>query len=269
MNSVLFLSSVFLVGLFVANAEEVDLAELAERYATDYAKDCGTSVRWFDLYGKQAHLKEQYPDEHITVRAENIRYGTTTRKVDKPGYVYKQNFHNGGSLPIKGIVHKTKSVTSTFAWSVTESLKVGAEVSIDVGVPEVVSGNLKLTTELNLASTQGKSTTTTDTFKVSQEIVIPPKKRVQATITITETEVEVPWSATMYVTGDEAIWLEEKCRNHWLWFPPVARLARYSNKLKRGETPYGFGLTYESKGVFKAVRAIKATVHTMEYPFKG
>jgi len=120
-----------------------------------------------------------------------------------------------------------------------------------------------------LASTQGKTTTTTDTFKVSQEIIIPPKTRVQAIITITETEVEVPWSATMYVTGYEAVWLEEKCRNHWLWFPPVSRLAHYSNKLKRGETPYGFGLIYNAKGIFKAVRAIRATVHTKEFPYKG
>ena len=62
--------------------------------------------------------------KHITVRAENIEYGTVVRQVDRPGYVYTESFRNGGSLPIKGILSKTKTVTSTFTWSVTESLKV-------------------------------------------------------------------------------------------------------------------------------------------------
>ena len=57
-----------------------------------------------------------------------------------------------------------------------------------------------------------------------------------------ETEVEVPWTATMYVTGDEAIWVEEKCKDHWLWFPNVGKLAKYSRKLKAGMTPYGYGI---------------------------
>ena len=51
----------------------------------------------------------------------------------------------------------------------------------------------------------------------------------------------MPWTATMYVTGDEAIWVEEKCKDHWLWFPNVGKLAKYSRKLKAGMPPYGYG----------------------------
>jgi len=172
------------------------------------------------------------------------------------------NFHNGGSLPIKGLVHKTKSVASTFTWSVTESLKIGAEVSIDAGIPEVISGDIKLTTELNLASTQQQTTKTTDTFKVSHEIVVPPKSKVKAVITITETEVSVPWTAMMHVSGWEAIWLEEKCNDHWLWFIPVQQLAPYNHRLVAEST----GLRFEAAGVFHAVRAVRATIHLNEYP---
>jgi len=269
MNSLILYCWVLFGSVIAIHAEEIDLDHLAGLYARDFARDCGTKLRWFDLHGKQPHLKEQYPNEHITVRAENIKYGTVARKVDRPGYVFKKTFRNGGSLPIKGILTKVKTVASTFTWSVTESLKVGAEVEIDVGLPGVVSGNVKLSTELNLASTQGKTTTETEKFSVSQIIPVPPKKRVLATMTITETEVEVPWTATMYVTGDEAIWVEEKCKDHWLWFPNVARLAKYSRKLKAGMTPYGYGISFEAKGVFKAVKAVRAVVHTKEYPLKG
>ena len=70
--------------------------------------------------------------KHITVRAENIEYGTVVRQVDRPGYVYTESFRNGGSLPIKGILSKTKTVTSTFTWSVTESLKVQIRLKINL-----------------------------------------------------------------------------------------------------------------------------------------
>ena len=63
--------------------------------------------------------------------------------------------------------------------------QVGAEVNIDAGIPTVIEGNIKINTELNLASTQGKTDTTVDTFKVSHEIKIPPKSKVEAIVTIT------------------------------------------------------------------------------------
>lgn len=245
----------------------VDLDHCAELRARKYASDCGNKLKWWDLYGRQPHLKQQYPDKKISVRAENIKYGTISRKVDKPGYTYTQWFHNGGSLPIKGILHKTKSVTSEFKWSITESLKLGAEVSIDAGIPEVIEGNIKISTELNLASNQEKSSLETDTFKVSHEISIPPKTRVKATMTITETEVEVPWTADMYVTGWLALWLETKCRGHWLWFLPIEQVASCDARLQAVLTPWGdSGIRYVAKGFFKGVRALRASVHKQEFP---
>jgi len=250
----------------ISKGEEIDLNKCASQLAKNFASECGTTVRWFDLHGKQPHLREQYPDKKITTRAEDVRYDTVSRKLDRPGYVFTQWFSNGGSLPITGLIHKEKSVTSTFTWSVKESLKVGASVEIDMGVPEIVEGHVELSTELNLASTQEQTKTTVDIFKVSHKITIPPKSRVKAVVTITETEMEVPWTAQMYVTGFEAIWLEEKCRDHWLWFATVDHLAKCHHKLHGGDTPYGRGFSYKAAGVFKAVQAIRATVVTEEHP---
>ena len=66
-----------------------------------------------------------------------------------------------------------------------------------------------------------------------------------------ETEVEVPWTATMYVTGHEAIWLEQQCRNHWLWFVGIDQLAPYDQRLIAGKTPFGQGLRYVKMDVRK------------------
>jgi len=246
----------------IVDGEAVDLSNLAGQRARAMASECGVPLRWFDIYGKQPHLQEQYPDKKIDVRADDIRYGTASRKLDRPGYVYTQWFTNGGSLPIKGFIHKTKAATSTFSWSVTESLKLSAEVEISAGIPEVISGDVKITTGLNLASTQGKTKTTTEEFKVSHIIEVPPKSKVKATITITETELEVPWTATMHVTGFEAVWLEEKCNGHFLWFLPVQQLAAYHRKLQSESS----GVRFEASGVFRAVRAVRATIKLDEFP---
>jgi len=264
MRSPLLLLSLLSAVAWMANGEAVDLSSVAGQRARAMASNCGVALKWYDLYGKQPHLQERYPDKKIDVRAEDIQYGTVSRKLDRPGYVYTQWFTNGGSLPIKGFIHKTKSATSTFTWSVTESLKLSAEVEISAGVPEVISGDVKITTGLNLASTQGKTKTTTEEFKVSHIIEVPPKSKVKATITITETELEVPWTATMHVTGFEAVWLEEKCNGHYLWFLPVQQLASFHRKLQAESS----GVRFQASGVFSAVRAVRATIRLNEYPLK-
>ena len=56
-----------------------------------------------------------------------------------------------------------------------------------------------------------------------------------------ETEVSVPWTAMMHVSGWEAVWLEEKCNDHWLWFLPVKQLAPYNHRLIAESSGLRFG----------------------------
>merc|ERR1712080_806679 len=68
------------IGPWIGNCDVVDLDHLASMRARKMAADCGVPLRWFDLNAEHTHLKEQYPDRKISVRAEDIRYGTVARK---------------------------------------------------------------------------------------------------------------------------------------------------------------------------------------------
>jgi len=203
----------------------------------------------------------------IEARVENVKYDTKITKLDRPGYTYTQWFHNGGSLPIKNRFFKTKTVSSSFEWSITESLKIGVELSVAVGVPGVVDGNVKVNTELNLASTQGQTKTTKETFTIQQEVIVPPKTSVKAVMTVTETEVDVPWTADVYMKGRIAIWLKNKWNGHHLWFYNIVpKFAKCSKDL--ATTSNGLALKYVTKGIFKSVQAVRATITTEEHPLQ-
>jgi len=254
------------LGNFWETITSLDLTKCGQQLAQRIATECGTPLRWFDLYGKQAHLREFYPSMKVSAYANSLKYGSIIRKHDQPGYVLTQWFENGGSLPLTAQFKKSKTVTDSFTWSVTEALKIGVEVKVGVNIPAIVDGNVQIKTELNLEANQEKTTTETEEFTVSHEIVIPARTKVKATMTITDTKIEVPWAATMYVHGYEAMWFEKKCRNHWLWFYRVNFLADCSPKLRAVMTPFGWGLRYNVKGSFESVKAVRATVHTSEEP---
>ena len=47
----------------------------------------------------------------------------------------------------------------------------------------------------------------------------------QVTFTIVEREVEVPWTADVFIDGAIACWYDTKYNGHWLWFYGVSNLA--------------------------------------------
>ena len=53
---------VILISGFFVRGKEIDLDYHAHQLAKEFADSCGTSLRWYDLYGNQPHLKEQYPE---------------------------------------------------------------------------------------------------------------------------------------------------------------------------------------------------------------
>merc|ERR1712228_857994 len=119
-------------------------------------------------------------------------------------------------------------------------------------------GDLKFKTELSLSSTQGKTTTETESFTVENHIPVAPKTSVKVVFTVIEREVEVPWTANVWVGGSIACWFEPKWNEHWLWFFPVSYLAN-NDFQRRGDK-----LMYSAKGVFKGVRGVETVLTTEE-----
>merc|ERR1711872_484243 len=229
-------------------------------WAKQKARSLRRSLEWTDAYGKNRHLAErpEYSRYKIDVDYRNVVYGSAVKDVAKPGFTFEEWYHNGGSAPLIGRFSKTKSTSSSFTWSVTEGLKIGTENTFKAGIPGVVGGDLKFKTELELSSTQAKTTTETETFTVENHIPVAPKTSVKAVFTIIEREVSVPWTADVYINGYIACWFEPQWNNHWLWFYPVELLAN------RDFHDAGSMLRYRAKGMFKGVRGVETVLTTQE-----
>jgi len=242
------------------NGKIVDFDKHYKAWAQKKAQSVGRSLSWTDAYGKQKHLAErpEYSKYKVEVEYENVRYQNAVKDVARPGFTFEEWYHNGGSAPLTGRFSKTKSVTAAFTWSVTEGLKIGTENTFKAGLPGVVGGDLKFKTELELSSTQAKTTTEKETFTVENHIPVAPKTSVKAVFTVIEREVQVPWTADVWVNGYIACWFEPKWEGHWLWFFPVNRLANQDFKLA------GNRLRFPAKGVFKGIRGVETVLTTEE-----
>merc|ERR1712142_1075302 len=135
-----------LMSQFGCDAKMVNFDDHYKAWAKRKAGELRRSLSWTDAYGKHK----------IDVEYGNIQYQTATRDVAKPGFTFEEWIHNGGSTATTGKFAKTKSVTASFTWSITEGLTIGTENTFKAGIPGVVGGDLKFKTKLSLSSTQGK-----------------------------------------------------------------------------------------------------------------
>jgi len=246
------------------DAKVVDFDARYKSWAAQKARSIRRNLSWTDAYGKNSHLasRPQYSKYKIDVEYKNIMYQSAVRDVAKPGFTFEEWYHNGGTTQLTGKFSKTKSMASTFTWSITEGLKVATENTFKAGIPGVVGGDLKFKTELSLSSTQGKTTKTTETFTVENHIPVAPKTSVKAVFTIIEREVEVPWTADVLINGYIACWFDPKWDGHWLWFFPVEELHN-GNFDKRGNS-----LRYRAEGRFKGVRGVETVLTTEECDYE-
>ena len=61
-----------------------------------------------------------YSRYKIDTEYKNIHYESVVKNVARPGFTFEEWYHNGGSHPLTGKFSKTKAVTASFTWSITE-----------------------------------------------------------------------------------------------------------------------------------------------------
>lgn len=246
------------------NGKIVSFDDHYEAWAAQKARSVRRSLSWTDAYGKHRHLAErpEYSKYKIDVEYSNIQYASAVKDVARPGFTFEEWFHNGGSAQSLVKFAKTKTMAASFTWSITEGLTIGTESTFKAGIPGVVGGDLKFKTELALSSTQAKTTTETETFTIENHIPVAPKTSVKVVFTVIEREVEVPWTAKVFVDGFIACWFEPKWKDHWLWFFPVWQLAN------KDFVQSGNKLIYDAEGMFKGVRGVETMLTTEECDYE-
>ncbi len=89
--------------------------------------------------------------------------------------------------------------TASKTWSNSVGLKVGVKTSIKTGIPFLVEGKIEISMEASYSYTWGESVTDqkTDTWMAS--VTAPPKTRVRVQGVVTESTIDVPYSADLRV----------------------------------------------------------------------
>ena len=89
--------------------------------------------------------------------------------------------------------------TASKSWSNSVGLKVGAKTSIKTGIPFLAEGKIEISMEASYSYTWGESVADQKTDSWVATITAPPKTRVRFQAVVTESTIDVPYSADLRV----------------------------------------------------------------------
>jgi hypothetical protein len=89
--------------------------------------------------------------------------------------------------------------TATKTWSNSVGLKVGVKTTIKTGVPFLAEGKIELSMEASYSYSWGESVADQKTDSWVASVTAPPKTRVKVQAVVTESTIDVPYSADLRV----------------------------------------------------------------------
>ncbi|XP_042148445.1 uncharacterized protein LOC120837589 [Ixodes scapularis] len=161
--------------------------------------------------------------------------------------------------PIIVSVKRTKTRTHQYSWQTQNTMSVGHSLSIEVGLPKVVSITGSFSKTVSLSKTTGQVETVSEEYTAEVKVTIPPMKSAKIEWVITDVTQEIPWTAQIDVEGWFAIWFRKRVNNHYLWFYPVSLLE--DPLLKETKE----GLSYTARGIFTGVRGTNSSLRVSQY----
>jgi len=210
-----------------------DLQTILETWAKWRAKDLHTKHKFVTAteYGKYKELKD-YRDRECDLSTEEMHYSDGKPPATKPDVVFSEEFANDGSVEREQTFSRTKRTKSSLHWSITESIKFGMEITASASVPELVSVTEQQSFEIGLSSTQAIDYSSEEEWTVSTRIPVPPRTVTTAEMVIDTEKFELPFQQDAVLTGDVAIWFEDKVKmgsgkdKHNLFFKPIDSVFR-------------------------------------------
>lgn len=94
-----------------------------------------------------------------------------------------------------------KSITASFSWTVTETLKVTSTQKFTCGAPAIAGGSITVSEELDLGSTQTQTTTQEQSWSESYQVPIPAQSTVVTQVSIQSASYTTPFTVTFSLSG--------------------------------------------------------------------
>lgn len=265
--------------LAIKSLEEITKA-WGDWMSKKYPKGGGVKYTESTHYSKQSSLND-YHRYQTNVDSSELSYDPFAPN-PKPGSIssIKTNFNNDASLQQSLTYKQSASTTQSFNWSVTEALKLGLKVSVKAGVPLVAEVTSEFSTELNLSSTQGASSTESQSWEVMQPVLCPPHSHVTAQLIVNTAQYDIKWTADTLLDGYVAIWfknrffMDGRSTDHHLYFFRIGSVINDCVKNNIIDTRgykkvSGWNAIATSNGVFYGGQGTEMTVNVHETPLKS
>lgn len=255
----------------------LELQKITDAWGDWKAKQYKTKRRYTEStnYKKQSSL-DQYRQYECTVAVQDIQYDSNRPPTPGADVAYSLWYDNATSLEQTQLFRYTAESRQTFAWSITESLAVGVEVSATASIPEVASATTKVSVDLSLSSTQGASWEETKAWEVKNPVHIAPKTSLKVDLLINTQSYDIPFTQSALLAGHVAIWFEDKVvlhdKPHWLYFIPIQTVfsdcRNYNIVSVDGYRITGNGVLATARGKLSGKQGISVGVTATEYPLR-
>lgn len=239
------------------------------------------TTKWFvesTNYSNQDALSDYHKYE-TAVKPLSTTYNNNTGKLKD---VSGENlwYDNKTSSTQTNTFHLEKSHASTFTWGLSEALKIGSEVKVSAGVPDVASASASVNMEIDLSSHQEWTSTSTKTWSNDNAVTVPVKKSVNCHLIIKVQTYHVPFTSSVALTGSVALWFNDKVAlgsdpndKHWLWFLNIDSVFReiIANNVVSTEGYHleGNSVVATANGVLTGELGISVEVITEEFSLRG
>ncbi|XP_061437912.1 LOW QUALITY PROTEIN: natterin-3-like [Lethenteron reissneri] len=162
---------------------------------------CNGYEYWYKRYEVLTMSTQQF-SQSIT----DVHYDVASAKVrsSRPQSIQTVTTENLSCEKVTKTAELATSLSRQMDWRLESSMTFGEETSITAGIPDASSMSLTVTAETTHTISEGKSVSETIKFHNSVTIPVPSLHRCTASIVGVQSEVSVPYSATVtrvYETG--------------------------------------------------------------------
>jgi hypothetical protein len=246
-----------------------DLRTTIRNWGNWFATQHNTSCKWTDLYAENPDMK-QYQDMRLNVTVgPAILNLTPTSEI--PSATFEDERNNNTDTEITSTFSFNEETTSTFSWSLTESVDVGVRAGITAPSPAgFITGEVSV--NLSLSSTQQQEDQTTRYWSREEQVPVPPRSLIKAKMVIMQAQYDMEFTSDVTLTGYVAVWLKDKRDVYnptgnnflWLWFIPVGTV--FSAQPVPGFTVVSNSeVRFQAKGRFKGVQGYKCVIDFQQY----
>lgn len=228
-------------------------------------------------YASQKNLPDWNKYQVETVLGD-IVYDGNSPPTGGSAVAYELWLDNGTMVTQSEAFSYTSTTSQTFNWSVTEPLSIGIEVDATEGLPGVAQVTEKLTVKVGLSSTQGGSSTKTQSWTVDSPVTVPSNASVKCEIVISSQSYDIDYIQPLTMTNYVAIEINDwQDWNHdgqmqKLWFIPITQVFQDVIANNLIDTT-GYQLTPNSaiataRGTFTGSQGIDVTARITQYPLR-